>query len=177
MVSVRSWRERRDKAKVTWDNARDRKSRTRTSKRKGKTTKKQRLEEAQEIIERARDRLDKAEAGLASARERHQKARKSLEKQQNSFNVWKEKSAKRLATADRAVDTLKERVRRTELAKRKIEIDYAFAKDSRTWNLGTSLKSYIHPKIVYKWCNRVEYDWRKVYTTTLQRKFEGWIDK
>jgi len=175
MSSVRSWREKRDKAKATWDNARDRKSRTRTSKRKGKTTKKQRLEEAQESIERARDRLDKAETGLASARERHQKAKVSLEKQQKAFNEWKEKSVKRLATADRGIETLKERVKKAELAKKKIEVDFALAKDSRTWNLGTSLKSYIHPKIVYKWCNRVEYDWRKVYTKTLQRKFEGWI--
>jgi DNA topoisomerase-1 len=177
MASIRSWRERRDKAKATWDNARARKSRTRTSKRKGKTTKKQRLEDAQESIDRARDRLDKAEAGLTSARERHQKAKATLERQQQSFNEWKEKSAERLARADRGVDTLKERVKKAELAKKKIEVDFALARDSRTWNLGTSLKSYIHPKIVYKWCNKVEYDWRKVYTKTLQRKFEGWIDK
>jgi DNA topoisomerase-1 len=175
MVSVRSWREKRDKAKVTWDNTRSQKSRTRTSRRKGKSTKKQRLEEAQERIDRSRDRLDKSEAGLASARERHQKAKISLEKQQTSFNEWKEKSTKRLATADRSVATVKERVKKAELAKRKIEADYALARDSRTWNLGTSLKSYIHPKVVYKWCNRVDYDWRKVYTKTLQRKFEGWI--
>ena len=177
MASVRSWREKRDKAKTSWDNARAQKSRTRTSKRKGKTTKKQRLEDAQERIERMRDRLDKAEAGLVSARERHQRSKASLEKQQKAFTEWKEKSAKRLATAERGVATVKERVKKAELAKRKKEVDFALAKDCRTWNLGTSLKSYIHPKVVYKWCNRVDYDWRKVYTKTLQRKFEGWIDK
>ncbi|MHA2078246.1 MAG: DNA topoisomerase I [Candidatus Thorarchaeota archaeon] len=177
MASVRSWREKRDKAKVTWDNARDQKSRTRTSKRKGKSTKKQRLEEAQERIDRVRDRLEKADAGLVSARERHQKSKTSYEKQQKIFNEWKEKSSKRLATADRSVETLKERVKKAELAKKKIEVDFALARDSRTWNLGTSLKSYIHPKVVYKWCNRVDYDWRKVYAKTLQKKFEGWIDK
>ncbi|MFW9787824.1 MAG: hypothetical protein ACFFE2_09860 [Candidatus Thorarchaeota archaeon] len=177
MASVRSWREKRDKAKIAWDNARAQKSRTRSSKRKGKTTKKQRLEDAQERIDRTRDRLDKAEAGLANARERHQKSKTSLEKQQKALAEWREKSAKRSATAERSVVTAKERVRKTELAKRKIELDFALAKDSRIWNLGTSLKSYIHPKVVYKWCNRVEYDWRKVYTKTLQRKFEGWIDK
>jgi len=177
MASVRLWREKRDKAKVTWDNARSQKSRTRTSKRKGKSTKKERLEDAQERIDRTRDRLDKAEAGLMSARERHQKSRTSLEKLQEAFNVWKEQSTKRLATGEKAVETARERVKKAELAKRKIEVDFALAKDSRTWNLGTSLKSYIHPKIVYKWCDRVDYDWRKVYSTTLQRKFEGWIDK
>jgi DNA topoisomerase-1 len=177
MASVRSWRERRDKAKTTWDNARAQKSRTRTSKRKGKSSKKDRLEDAQERIERSRDRLEKAEVGLASARERHQKSKAAIDKQQKLFTEWKEKSTKRLATSDRAVKTVKERVKKAELAKRKIEVDFALARDSRTWNLGTSLKSYIHPKVVYKWCNRVDYDWRKVYAKTLQRKFEGWIDK
>ena len=177
MDSVRLWREKRDKAKATWDNSRALKSRTRTSKRKGKTTKKQRLEEAQERIDRTRERLEKAEAALASARDRYMKSKSSLEKQQQSFLDWKEKSVKRLAAAERAIETAKERVTKAELAKTKVEVDFALARDSRTWNLGTSLKSYIHPKIVYKWCDKVDYDWRKVYTKALQRKFEGWIDK
>jgi DNA topoisomerase-1 len=177
MASVRLWREKRDKAKTTWDNSRTLKSRTRSSKRKGKTTKKQRLEEAQERIGRTRERLDKAEAGLASARERHMKSKSSLEKQQQLFLDWKDKSAKRISASERGVEVAKERVTKAELAKSKIEVDFALARDSRTWNLGTSLKSYIHPKIVYKWCDKVDYDWRKVYTKTLQRKFDGWIDK
>ena len=105
------------------------------------------------------------------------KSKSSLEKQQQSFLDWKEKSVKRLAAAERAVETAKERVTKAELAKTKVEVDFALARDSRTWNLGTSLKSYIHPKIVYRWCDKVDYDWRKVYTKALQRKFEGWIDK
>jgi DNA topoisomerase-1 len=177
MASVRSWREKRDKAKTTWDNSRALKSRTRSSKRKGKTTKKERLEEAQERIDRTRERFDKAEAGLASARERHMKSKSSLEKQQQSFLDWKDKSAKRISAAERGVEGTKERVTKAELARSKIEVDFALARDSRTWNLGTSLKSYIHPRIVYKWCDKVDYDWRKVYTKTLQRKFEGWIDE
>jgi DNA topoisomerase I len=176
-ASVASWREKRDKAKVTWDNARATKSRTRSSKRKGKTTKKERLEEAQERIERSRERLDKAEAGLVSARERYQKSKSSLETQQQAFTNWKEASAKRIATKEKSVKTAMERVTKAEHAKKKIELDFALAKESRTWNLGTSLKSYIHPKVVYKWTQRVDYDWRKVYSKTLQRKFEGWIEK
>jgi DNA topoisomerase-1 len=176
-TSVSSWREKRDKAKVTWDNARANKSRTRSSKRKGKTTKKERLEEAQERIDRARERLDKNEAGLVKARDRYQKSKASLEKQQATFATWKETSVKRIAAGEKSVQTAKERVTKAEHAMKKIEIDFALAKESRTWNLGTSLKSYIHPKVVYKWSQRVDYNWRKVYSKTLQRKFEGWIDK
>lgn len=176
-LSVASWRERRDKAKTTWDNARAQKSRTRSSKRKGATTKKERLEEAQGRIERSKDRLDQAEAGLVSARERYQKNRDAFEKQTQALATWKEASAKRIAAGEKSVETAKERVIKAEQAKQKIEIDFALAKESRTWNLGTSLKSYIHPKVVYRWSQRIDYDWRKVYSTTLQRKFEGWIEK
>jgi DNA topoisomerase-1 len=176
-TSVTSWREKRDKAKGTWDSARATKSHTRSSKRKGKTTKKARLEEAQDRIDRAKERLDKAEVGLASARKRYQKSKDALEKQQKDFAIWKDASAKRIAAGEKSIQTAKERVTKAEHAKMKIEIDFELAKESRTWNLGTSLKSYIHPKVVYKWSQRVDYDWRKVYSKTLQRKFEGWIDK
>ena len=175
--SVTTWREKRDRAKVAWDNAREQKSRTRSSRRKGKTTKKERLESAQERIDRTRQTLEKAEAGLSGARDRHLKSKDSLEKMQDSFNNWKATSVKRIDTAERTVATLRERVRKAEEAKQKIETDFALARDSRTWNLGTSLKSYIHPKVVYNWSQRVEYDWRKVYNKTLQRKFEGWIEE
>lgn len=176
-ASMDTWREKRDKAKLTWDSARDQKSRTRTSRRKGKTTKKERLEDAQERIDRAKMRLEAAESGLANTRTRYQKSKMSLEEQQQSLAEWRESSAERIDAAAKGVEIEKERVAKAELAKRKLEIDYELARDTRTWNLGTSLKSYIHPKIVYNWSQRVDYDWRRIYSTTLQRKFEGWIDK
>jgi chromosome segregation ATPase len=174
--SLAAWREKRDSAKVAWDNVRTQKSSTRSSKRKGKTTKKERLESAQERIDRTREKLENAEASLVSARERYQKSKESLEKMQESFNKWKEDSTKRIAASERVVQTFRDRMSKAEQAKQKIEIDFAIAKDSRTWNLGTSLKSYIHPKIVYNWSQRVDYDWRKVYSRTLQRKFDGWFE-
>ena len=176
-ASVSNWREKRDRAKVAWDNARAQKSSTRTSRRKGKTTKKERLESAQERIDRTREKLENMEAGLASSRERYQKSKESLEKMQESFNKWKEDSTKRIAAAERVVQIFRDRMSKVEQAKQRIEIDFNLARDSRTWNLGTSLKSYVHPKVVYKWSQRVDYDWRKVYSRTLQRKFEGWIEQ
>ncbi|MFW9933241.1 MAG: hypothetical protein ACFFDR_11345, partial [Candidatus Thorarchaeota archaeon] len=131
--SVLSWREKRDKAKVTWDNARARKSTIRGSKRKGKSTKKERLEDAQESIERTRERLENAETGLKAARERYDKAKTSLEKKQEIVNEFKEKSAQRIARAEKTVDDAKERVKKAELAQKRIEVDYKLAKASRTW--------------------------------------------
>ncbi|NHI83426.1 MAG: DNA topoisomerase I [Candidatus Thorarchaeota archaeon] len=172
---VLSWREKRNRAKTTWDNARERKRRTRTSKRKAKTTKKERLEEAQTSIERTRARLDDAETGLSRTRDRYTKSKTSLEKQQQVLADFKEKSTERIAQAEKALERMKEQVRKAEIAKSRIETDFALAKASRTWNLGTSLKSYIHPKVVYTWCKKVDYDWKRVYPRTLQRKF-AWVE-
>lgn len=174
--SVADWREKRNQAKTAWDSARDRKRRTRTSRRKGKTTKKHRLEEAQARIDRIRERLDRTEHSLSRARERHSKSKRSLETKQYALAVFKEKSAARIARSEKTVETGKERAAKARLAKKKVETDFALARACRTWNLGTSLKSYVHPKVVYRWCERVEYPWRKVYPKTLQRKF-AWVEE
>lgn len=43
-------------------------------------------------------------------------------------------------------------------------------------NLNTSLKSYIDPRIIYRWGKRLDYNWRDYYPKSLERKFE-WIEK
>ena len=48
-------------------------------------------------------------------------------------------------------------------------------KETRDYNLGTSLRNYIDPRVMRAWLNYVQLDWRKIYTTTLQRKFK-WVD-
>ncbi|MHA2191601.1 MAG: hypothetical protein ACXAAP_15375, partial [Candidatus Thorarchaeota archaeon] len=173
--SVSTWRDKRDRAKTAWDNARERKHRTRGSRRKGKSTKKERLEEAQESIDRLRASLDRFDISLSNARDRHKKSKEQLEKKQRSLADWKKKSDERIGRSQKTVKTANERVKKAELAKRKIEIDYSLAKSCRTWNLGTSLKSYVHPGVIHQWCNKVDFDWKKVYSKTLQRKFSSYF--
>jgi len=45
----------------------------------------------------------------------------------------------------------------------------------RDYNLRTSLKSYIDPRIYYQWGKEVDYDWKLYYPKTLQRKF-SWVE-
>ena len=49
-------------------------------------------------------------------------------------------------------------------------------KATRDYNLGTSLRSYIDPRTYAEWGRGVNYDWKKYYPKTLQRKFT-WVDK
>ena len=49
-------------------------------------------------------------------------------------------------------------------------------KATRDYNLGTSLRSYIDPRLYYRWGQDVAFDWRLYYPKTLQRKF-SWVEK
>jgi DNA topoisomerase-1 len=46
---------------------------------------------------------------------------------------------------------------------------------TRDYNLGTSLKSYVDPRVYLDWGKKVDYDWRNYYSKNLEKKF-SWID-
>jgi len=71
----------------------------------------------------------------------------------------------------------KMRAKRVESLLKKIEaveVKVKLAKATRDYNLGTSLKSYIDPRIYAKWAKELGYDWKEIYPKTLQRKF-AWV--
>ena len=49
-------------------------------------------------------------------------------------------------------------------------------KATREYNLGTSLRSYIDPRLYYLWGKKVDFDWKLYYSKTLQRKF-SWVER
>jgi DNA topoisomerase-1 len=49
-------------------------------------------------------------------------------------------------------------------------------KATRDYNLRTSLKSYIDPRIYYDWGKKVEFDWKLYYPKALQHKF-SWVER
>ena len=57
----------------------------------------------------------------------------------------------------------------------KIQYQLKLQKETRDYNLGTSLRNYIDPRIMKTWLDDVELDWKKVYPSTLQRKFK-WVE-
>jgi len=68
---------------------------------------------------------------------------------------------------------LQERRLSERLAKMKMQLK--LQQETRDYNLGTSLRNYIDPRVMKAWLNHVELDWTKVYTATLQRKFK-WVE-
>ena len=58
----------------------------------------------------------------------------------------------------------------------RIELQLKLQKETRDYNLGTSLRNYIDPRVIAAWLLYVDLDWKKVYTATLQRKFR-WVEE
>ena len=67
-------------------------------------------------------------------------------------------------------------VRRIKDRLERIELQLKLQKETRDYNLGTSLRNYIDPRVIAAWLLYVDLDWKKVYTATLQRKFR-WVEE
>lgn len=83
----------------------------------------------------------------------------SLEKKKQNLEKLKLKKSKNIEDKIKA-------------QKLKIEL----MKETKDYNLNTSLKSYIDPRIFYNWSKKTGFDWKKYYSKTLQRKF-SWLEK
>jgi DNA topoisomerase-1 len=71
---------------------------------------------------------------------------------------------KTVPKTDKQKIKLKEREEKLKLA-----ID--LQEKTRDYNLGTSLRNYIDPRVFKAWTDEVKADWEKLYTSSLQRKF------
>lgn len=59
----------------------------------------------------------------------------------------------------------------------KARIDLELSRRTKEYNLGTSLKSYIDPKVYVKWASKIDYPLEKLYPKTLQKKFLWALEK
>jgi len=58
-----------------------------------------------------------------------------------------------------------------EERKEKIKLAIDLAEKTKDYNLGTSLRNYIDPRVFKAWTDEIKADWEKLYTATLQKKF------
>ena len=61
-----------------------------------------------------------------------------------------------------------------EVMAQKTQMDIDLTKRTKDYNLNTSMKNYIDPRIYKAWCDYVGLDWEKLYSKSLQRKF-SWV--
>lgn len=102
-------------------------------------------------------------------------AKKAAEKFEEAVAKRKQAIAeleKQVAAKSWKTETQEKRLKE-RLAKMKVQLK--LQQETRDYNLGTSLRNYIDPRVMKAWLNYVELDWTKVYTATLQRKFK-WVE-
>jgi DNA topoisomerase-1 len=113
---------------------------------------------------RAADDLDK----LYHAKEANLQAAIFCNHQRTPPKTWEEtlkKKREKLQAAEAKGDQ-----KRTVRLKREVD----FFTRTKNYNLNTSMKNYIDPRIYKSWCDYVGLDWAKVYSKSLQRKF-SWV--
>ncbi len=113
---------------------------------------------------READDLDK----LYHAKEANLQAAIFCNHQRTPPKTWEEtlrKKREKLASAEEKRDP-----KRIARLKREVE----FFVRTKNYNLNTSMKNYIDPRVYKSWCDYVGLDWAKVYSKSLQRKF-SWV--
>ena len=82
-----------------------------------------------------------------------------------------------------ALKKLKEAAPKTEkqreklkMREEKMKLTIELTEKTRDYNLGTSLRNYIDPRVFKAWTDRVGLEWEKLYTSALQKKFQ-WVTK
>jgi DNA topoisomerase-1 len=118
-----------------------------------------------EETERQGKDLKRLRKRLQSARETAKAGRERVRKLKNDY----------LTSSQRLRKQLGERKQRNRDAAERMRLQVEAQEITRDYNLGTSLKNYIDPRIYLDWGRRVGYDWKNYYPATLQRKF-SWIE-
>ena len=103
---------------------------------------------------------------------RNPASKKALEKFEESINK-KQEIIEELRTRI-AEKSWKTEIQKKRLEERleKVEMNLKLQKETRDYNLGTSLRNYIDPRVMRAWLTYVDLDWDAIYTTTLRCKFK-----
>ncbi|HSJ55492.1 MAG TPA: DNA topoisomerase I [Anaerolineae bacterium] len=134
----------------------------------------------QERQENSKERVTKLRAQVRGYREELSALRAEARQREEEAGPGAAKKVraryeKRLKTARDRVAKSEDQLEKAQLALGKVKVQGAIAAKKRTWNLVTSLKSYIDPRVYHEWGEAIEYDvLEKYYPTALRRKF-AWV--
>lgn len=93
-----------------------------------------------------------------------------------NFEQSLEKKRERLKKIQETKPKTEKQKERLKEREEKARLQLELAEKTSEYNLGTSLRNYIDPRVIKAWADHVDLDWRKIYTSALQRKFM-WVEK
>ncbi len=134
----------------------------------------ERRQKAEERLARCREEVKELKAALDTLKKEAREKEAAVEDAGRRKQV-RERYRTRMDKAKARLEAAEEKRSRAQMAVDKLAAQATIAGKKRTWNLGTSLKSYIDPRVYYRWGQEVDYDvLGRYYPTILQRKF-AWV--
>ena len=93
---------------------------------------------------------------------------KKVEASKPKTDAQKKTKVKRVKTLNEQIK--KQKVKHKERIE-KLELQIDLSEKTKDYNIGTSLRNYIDPRIFKAWTDEVGAEWEKLYTSALQKKF------
>ena len=99
------------------------------------------------------------------------KAEETLKKIKDAKPRTIKQKKTRLARMRRTRASIKQKKERHAERIERLTLQIKLAEKTRDYNLGTSLRNYIDPRVFKAWTDEVDAQWEKLYTAALQKKF------
>jgi DNA topoisomerase-1 len=120
----------------------------------------------EQSLQKKKDTLKKVERERVW--QKTQDTLKKVEAKESKTDIQKKNKEKRIKTLNEQIKKQKKKHKeRTE----KMKLQIKLSEKTRDFNLGTSLRNYIDPRVVKAWTDKVGVEWEKMYTSALQKKF------
>ena len=120
----------------------------------------------EQSLEKKKDTLKKNEK--EESWKKTQETLKKVESSVSKTDTQKKNKEKRIKTLNEQIKKQKKK-HKERIEKLKLQID--LSEKTRDYNLGTSLRNYIDPRVFKAWTDEVGAEWEKLYTSALQKKF------
>ena len=120
----------------------------------------------EESLQKKRDSLKKVEK--EEAWKKTQLTLKKLEASEPKTDTQKKSKIKRIKTLNEQIK--KQKIKHKERIE-KLGFQINLSEKTKDYNIGTSLRNYIDPRVFKAWTDEVGAEWEKLYTSALQKKF------
>jgi DNA topoisomerase-1 len=120
----------------------------------------------EQSLQKKRDTLKVTEK--ATPWKKNEEVLKKAESTKTKTDAQEKKRKERISKIKHMIRKTKQK-QKERVEKLKFQID--LTQRTRDYNLGTSLRNYIDPRIFKSWTDEVTADWEKLYTSALQKKF------
>ncbi len=120
----------------------------------------------EQSLQKKRDTLKKVEK--EQAWKKTQETLKKVESNEPKTDTQKKTKTRRIKTLNEQIKKQKSK-HKERLEKLELQID--LSEKTKDYNIGTSLRNYIDPRVFKAWTDEVGVEWEKLYTSALQKKF------